>query len=113
MKDNKKIAEFKLHDDTSVYIEVEDNHTNESRQRISRESHHKNTTFLASKKFEDAIKQVRPAAEAVINSFREIEGPDEIALEFGLKFNIKSGVIFASVDNEATFKVNLKWKVDE
>ncbi len=35
--------------------------------------------------------------------------PDEIGLEFGLKFNAKTGVIFASADSEATFKVSLKW----
>ena len=36
--------------------------------------------------------------------------PDEIGLEFGIKFNAKAGAVFASVDSEATFKVSLKWK---
>ena len=35
--------------------------------------------------------------------------PDEIALEFGLKFNAKTGVIFASADSEATFNSTIKF----
>lgn len=111
--ENKQLIEFKLEDESSVFIEIDDNDSDENRQRISRESNQKNTTLLASKKFEEALKQVRPAAEATINAFREIKGPTEITMEFGLKFNVKAGVIFASVDNEATFKVNLKWKTSE
>ena len=58
----------------------------------------------------EGITRVKPAAEAVLNAFREMNTPDEINLEFGLKFSAKAGAILASVDGEATFKVALKWK---
>ena len=59
----------------------------------------------------DAMVHVRPAAEAVLNSFREMNTPDEISLEFGVEFSAKLGAaVFASTEGEATFKVILKWK---
>ena len=59
--------------------------------------------------FTEALARVRPAAEAVLQSLRDLNTPAEIGLEFGIKFNAKAGVILASVDSEATFKVVLKW----
>jgi len=59
------------------------------------------------------VARIKPAAEAVLNAFREMNTPDEIALEFGLKFTAKAGAVFvASAGSEATFKVALKWKND-
>ncbi|MCI5228291.1 MAG: hypothetical protein D3918_16960 [Candidatus Electrothrix sp. AX2] len=67
----------------------------------------------ATDSFEKVISRIQPAAELVLNSFKEMNSPDEIELEFGLKFNAKTGVIFASADSEATFKVSLKWSNKE
>ena len=58
---------------------------------------------------EKVVSRIKPAAELVLNSFKEMNTPDEIALEFGLNFKAKTGVVFASADSEATFKVSLKW----
>jgi|UPI00035E0FCD hypothetical protein len=60
--------------------------------------------------FQDAIAHIRPAAEAVLHALAEMNQPDEINLEFGVKFSAKVGAILASADSEATFKVSLKWK---
>ncbi|MEN9868300.1 MAG: Trypsin-co-occurring domain 1 [Pseudomonadota bacterium] len=35
---------------------------------------------------------------------------EEATLELGLKFGAKAGIVFSSVDSEATFKLSLKWK---
>ncbi|MCI5136468.1 MAG: hypothetical protein D3920_15700 [Candidatus Electrothrix sp. AW2] len=67
----------------------------------------------ATDSFEKVISRIKPTAELVLNSFKEMNSPDEIELEFGLKFNAKTGVIFASADSEATFKVSLKWSNKE
>ena len=37
-------------------------------------------------------------------------GLSAVNLEFGVKFNAKAGVVFASVDSEAIFKVSITWK---
>jgi hypothetical protein len=62
------------------------------------------------RRFEEAVSRIRPAAQALLDSLRALNTPDEINLEFGLKFNGKAGAIFASVDSEAVFKVAIKWK---
>ncbi|MCP4274513.1 MAG: hypothetical protein GY781_21520 [Gammaproteobacteria bacterium] len=105
----KKVIPFDL-DGSPVYIEVED--VDESaigKRRLSRKS--KDGSEEAENRFAVAISKIKPAAEAVLKTFHEMNTPEEIGLEFGIKFNARAGVaIFASVDSEATFKVSLKWK---
>lgn len=64
----------------------------------------------ASERFDSALSRLRPAAEKVLDAFRELNTPSEIQLEFGVKFGAKAGAIIASADSEATFKVSLKWQ---
>ncbi len=103
----KKIIPFDL-DGSPVYIEVEDfQDTSAGFQRVARGNDEKENS---ENRFTDAIIKVKPAAEAVLKMFQEMNTPDEIGLDFGIKFNAKVGAMFASVDSEATFKVSLKWK---
>jgi len=53
----------------------------------------------AAKRFTEAMAHVKPAAETVLNAFKEMNTPDEIALEFGVKFSGKVGEMLASVDS--------------
>lgn len=103
----KRIVEFKLDDDSPIFVEVEDSETYGIKRvgRVGEEGIAK-----AENRFMEAIARVKPAAEAVLRSFREMNTPDEIGLDFGIKFSAKAGAILASVDSEATFKVSLKWK---
>ena len=100
----KKIIEYNL-DGDNVHIEV-DSMPGDETYRGDRTSR---GIEKAENSFKDAIKRIKPAAEAILESFREMNTPDEIGLEFGIKFNAKAGAVFASVDSEATFKVSLKW----
>ena len=96
---------FEMEDGTKIYVEVEDSAG--GMQRVGRGGGDEEKT---AGKFQEAINQVRPAAEAVLNSLREMNTPDEIGMEFGIKFSAKFGTaILASVDGETTFKVSLKW----
>jgi len=104
----KKIIEYNL-DGEPVHIEV-DTMPGDETYRGDRTSH---GIKKAENSFKDAIKRIRPAADAVLESFKEMNTPDEIGLEFGVKFNAKAGAVFASVDSEATFKVSLKWSNKE
>ncbi len=101
---NKEIIEFEM-DGEPVYVEVEP-----SGSGVRRVSRGGDGAAKAEKRFQDAIARIRPAADALLTSFKEMNTPDEIGLDFGIKFNAKAGAVFASVDSEATFKVSLKWK---
>jgi hypothetical protein len=99
----KHLVQFELPDGTSVFVEVEDVAVP---QRVSRGI---DIAQKAEHGFVQAIERLRPAAEAILHAFRELNTPAEMGLEFGIKFNAKAGAIIASVDSEATFKVTLKW----
>ena len=99
----KHLVEFELEDGNTIAVEVEGEGI--GAQRVSRGSE----AEKAKSKFTEAVARVKPAAELVLNAFRELNTPDEIGLEFGVKFNAKAGAFLASAGSEATFKVSLKW----
>jgi len=50
----------------------------------------------------------------MLDTFKDINTPAEINLEFAVKFSAELGcAILASTKGEATFKVGLKWKNPE
>jgi len=67
-------------------------------------------------RFEDALSSVRQAAQIALRTFREtsvdIERPDEIELEFGVKFGTEAGAVIAKTALEGQFTVKLKWAAD-
>jgi len=101
----KKMIAFEM-DGQPVYVEAEIGEA-EGMQLVSQGR--ENEPLQAESRFVDAVARIKPAAEVVLKAFQEMNTPDEIGLEFGLKFNAKTGVVFASADSEATFKVSLKW----
>ncbi|MCP4106482.1 MAG: hypothetical protein GY749_13270 [Desulfobacteraceae bacterium] len=103
----KKLIEFELEDGSTIFIETEDSDKRYGEQMVGKSG--KASAEKAEKRFKDAIEHVKSASDTLLESFREMNTPDEIGLEFGMKFNAKAGAIFASVDSEATFKVSLKW----
>lgn len=63
-------------------------------------------------RFEDALANVRDAAQIALRTFRESrEGsvPDEVELEFGVKFGTEAGAMIAKTALEGQFTVRLKW----
>lgn len=101
------VLEIELEDGTPVYVETADTGVSSDLRRVSRGA---GDILKADSRFEEAIGRIRPAAQALLDSLRELNTPEEVSLEFGLKFNAKAGAIIASVDSEAVFKVSIKWK---
>lgn len=100
---DRHLVEYELEGGKTIFVEVE---TLESGyQRISNNS----GTEKAIKKFEQAIEDIAPATEAVLKMIKNM-GITEGQLEVGLKFSAKAGVVLASADSEATFKITMKWK---
>ena len=57
---------------------------------------------------DDALASARPAAEAVINTFRALS-PDGMAVEFGLRIDAEAGAVIAKAGVGANFTVTLNW----
>ncbi len=102
----KHLVEFELEDGSTIAVEAEGE--GRGAQRVTRGGR-EGETEKAESKFTEAVAKVKPAAELVLNAFRELNTPDEIGLEFGVKFSAKAGAFLASAGSEATFKVSLKW----
>jgi len=63
-------------------------------------------------RFEDALANVRDAAQIALRTFRDGQddcAPDEVELEFGVKFGTEAGAMIAKTALEGQFTVRLKW----
>jgi hypothetical protein len=104
-----EIVKFMLDSGESIFVEVE-----ESRSAGLRPANRgEKAVAEASETFEAALKKVKPAAQAVVEAFKELNEPDEIGLEFGLQFKSKVQAFVMSGEGTATFKLSLKWKSDK
>jgi Trypsin-co-occurring domain 1 len=64
-----------------------------------------------SQTLEEALSHVRSTADVVITQLCAIpQAPEEVSVEFGIKFGAKGSVYIAGGEAEANFKVALKWK---
>jgi hypothetical protein len=99
----KHLVKFQLQNSESVYVEAEEIAVGQ--HPAARGGSIEEATVC----FNEALNKVKPAAEAALNAFRELNTPDEISLEFGIKLSGSVGAILASVESEAIFKVVLKW----
>ncbi|OQW90327.1 MAG: hypothetical protein BWK79_20250 [Beggiatoa sp. IS2] len=101
----KSVVQFTLDDGSQMYVETTEDSASSQRVSKSREGIEE-----AEKSFSQAIAHLKPAAEKVLQAFKEMNSPDEVRLEFGLRLSGKVGAIFVSADSEATFKISLLWK---
>jgi hypothetical protein len=69
------------------------------------------TMVAASTSFEQAVERVRPAAESLVERFRNVAGgPDEMSVEFDLQMSAEFGAYIAQASATANFKVTLTWR---
>ncbi len=55
------------------------------------------------------VGKIQPVAQTVFDALKELNTPQEINLEFGIKLGGKTGIVFASAETECNFKIGLKW----
>ncbi len=113
----KNMIEFKLDNGEFAYMQLEKTKVEtQIKQHVSRggsrNSSDEENIVTAPRSFNDAIKSIAPIGNALLSSLKDINTPDEISLEFAISFTGKAGIVFSSVESEASFKVNIKWKND-
>ncbi|MDL4772162.1 MULTISPECIES: CU044_2847 family protein [Thermomonosporaceae] len=66
--------------------------------------------YEAQVRFEDAMRNVRSAAESALATLRDgALKPDAVELEFGVKLNVAAGAVIAKTSVEGQLKVKLTW----
>lgn len=68
----------------------------------------------ATQSFEDALKPVPKAIKTVLDAIAKSElSPNELEVEFGIKFTADAGVVISKVGGEASLTVTATWKKAE
>ena len=103
-----ELIEFSLSNGESVILEVEDAYIEGNTIPVANAGE---VVAKAKQTFEDAMENIKPAANVIITKLREItDPPDEIEVEFGIKLSASAGAIVTNASVEANYKINLTWK---
>jgi hypothetical protein len=102
-----RLVEFPLQDGGTVLVEATDVDAGPTTRGLGS----RGVPEQARQTFEDAVRRVQPAAQALISQMRSLaDAPDEVGVEFGLELNAEAGAVIASASTKANFKVSLTWR---
>jgi NTP-dependent ternary system trypsin peptidase co-occuring protein len=104
-----QLLEFEIKDGGTLLIEVTQP-ANDRKRGIERVGRGEELVLKAGETLDNALSAVRYTAERAIDVLKEIPGPDEISVEFGVGFSAKANAYLVSGESSATFKVSVKWK---
>ncbi len=110
----KAIAQFKLEDGTEVYVEVPKPPRESAIQEVTKSDLSQKVYEVAqgaTGTFEQALGNVMPVANTVINKLRSgLTTPaSEVEVKFGINLTAEAGAVFTSVGGEVSLEVTLKW----
>lgn len=101
----RKLIEVPLDDGGVVLVEVEDHEDG-----IVRSARPGEVVATAAESLQASLDRIRPVAGALVAKLRDLaDRPEEITVEFGIKWSAQAGVIVAQAASEANFKVALRW----
>ena len=99
------VAKFQAADGSAVLVELDDD-DGLGLERVSRGS---DGVVTATQRIEDALAQIRPAAQAVLAEMKALS-PDKVSVEFGIKLTAAAGAVIAKTEAEGHFSVTLEWE---
>jgi hypothetical protein len=103
----RRLIFFPLESGGNVMIEVEDG----TGSPVTRGLRPGEVIETVSTSFETAIEAIKPAAIAIANTLRNFaDAPEDLEVEFGLKFAGQAGAFIAAASTEAQFRVKMVWK---
>ena len=99
-----RLVAFPVGDNQTILVEVDD--PNVGNQPVAR-----GAAERARETFETAIAQIRPGVEALMAQLRDLTArPEQVSLEFGIKFTAGADALIAKTSVEGNVKVTLTWK---
>jgi hypothetical protein len=100
------LVRFRLSDRGSVLVEVQEG-GGEQTGPVGRGNRR---IREMSEAFEEQFGDVRDAAVAALETFRQAKSPDEIKIVLGVKLTAEAGAVIAKTSVEGTFNVELVWR---
>ncbi|WP_433041869.1 CU044_2847 family protein [Dactylosporangium sp. CS-033363] len=68
-------------------------------------------SLVASASLDRALRQITPAANAIIKTVRELdETPDEVEIGFSVRLSAEQGAIISRAKSDSHFEVRLLWR---
>jgi len=104
-----KLIKAKIHDETSVLIEVAENARLPESLIVESGVTEKVEKFL-----DKMLYAIKPYSETIIRTFQSLSDevrPDSASAEFGLSFVGEGNVFLAKASAEASIRVTLKWQL--
>jgi Trypsin-co-occurring domain 1 len=102
-----RLVSFPLEGGGNLMIEVED----ATGATVTRGLRPSEVIETVGTSFEAALEAIRPAAIAIANKLRSFaDAPEDLEVEFGLKFAGQAGAFIAAASTEAQFRVKMIWK---
>jgi hypothetical protein len=96
-----ELVRFNLGDDGTIVAEVDDSEPGVDRAARGGD---RLKTAAAS------LTQVRTLAVAALRQLKDIESPDEVELEFGIRLTVTAGAVLARSSLDGHIQVRLAWK---
>jgi hypothetical protein len=99
-----RLVAFPVGDNQTILVEVDD--PNIGNRPVARSA-----ADRARESFETTIAQIRPGVEALMAQLRDLTAkPEQVSLEFGIKFTAGADALIAKTSVEGNVKVTLAWK---
>lgn len=103
--------EVQLDDNTKIYLETAKDEIKKGDGGLFAPVASSGRVIEKAKDFLDSsFNQIKVFANGIADSIKNLDtAPDEIEVEFAVKFSADAGVIISSVSSEASITVKLKW----
>jgi len=103
----KKLVELPMEDGITIVAEVEEP---EGAGGFKKATSKDGASEKVTQTFEEALQVLRPAIDRIQRTLNDLNNPDDVELQFGIKIVAGVGVVFSSASTEANFTVKLAWK---
>lgn len=99
-----RLVEFPVAGGGTLLVEVDD-------PQVGTKPVARGTAEKVKESFETVVAQVRPGVEALMAQLSDLSAkPDQVGLEFGIKFTAGADALIAKTSLEGNIKVTLTWK---
>lgn len=107
-----ELARFALGDgDAAVYVAFEDESPEIARARARRRTPPDEIVDVTAGRLDEGLHQVRQLAGRTLDRLVSLpKPPTTVELEFGVKFNVETGVVIARTGVEGHLKVKVVWE---
>lgn len=106
----RKILRYSSKSETPIFLDISKLDSND---QIREAAYGEEIFIKVEAEFEDVLDGIKPITDAIMDKFSNLSlKPNEIEVEFGVRFNSKANIVITSGEVAANFKIVLKWSLE-